>query len=211
MKSKMNAREVLSLAAVVPVMTVDDAAAAVDLARALVDGGLPVLEITLRSGAALDAIARIAAEVPDAVVGAGTVRNARMLDEVVDAGARFAISPGINAPFAAAAAACSVPVIPGIATPGELMLALEHGLDTLKLFPAETVGGVGMLKSLYGPFPDVRFCPTGGIDPVKAADYLALPNVLCVGGTWLAPKEMLAARDWAGVRRLAEQAAALRG
>lgn len=206
----MTPRDILSAGAVIPVMAVDDAHAAVDLAHALVEGGIPTLEITLRTPQGLEAIALIAREVKGAIVGAGTVINGAQLRAVADAGAVFAISPGLNLPLVQAAADSAIPLIPGIATPGELMLALEYGIDTCKLFPAEAVGGRAMLQALYGPFPQVRFCPTGGIGIDTAADYLRLPNVLCVGGSWLTPKEAVARRDWQTVTALAKQAAALR-
>lgn len=205
-----NAREILSAGAVVPVMAIEDLSAAVDLAHALVEGGIPTLEITLRTEHGIKAIELIKKEVPDAIVGAGTVINGEQLKAVENAGAEFAISPGFNASFAKAAERSGIAVIPGIATPGELMLALEHGIDTLKLFPAEVVGGRAMLKALHGPFPQAKFCPTGGITPETAPEYLKLPNVLCVGGSWLTPQEAVAAKDWAAITRLAEAAAALR-
>lgn len=207
----MNAREILSAGAVVPVMAIEDISSAVDLAHALVEGGIPTLEITLRTPAGIQAIELIKKEVKGAIVGAGTVINGEQLKQVEDAGAVFAISPGFNIHFAKAAEQSGIAVIPGIATPGELMLALEHGIDTMKLFPAEVVGGRDMLKALHGPFAQVKFCPTGGITPETAPEYLKLPNVLCVGGTWLTPKEAVANKDWAAVTRLAKEAAALRG
>lgn len=206
----MNPREILSAGAVVPVMAIDDLSTAVDLAGALVEGGIPTLEITLRTPVGIDAIRLIKKEVPEAIVGAGTVINAEQLKAVEDAGAVFAISPGFNIHFAKAAQQSGIAVIPGIATPGELMLALEHGIDTMKLFPAEVVGGKEMLKALNGPFPQVKFCPTGGISLQTAPDYLKLPNVLCVGGSWLTPKDLVSAKDWAGITRLAKEAAALK-
>lgn len=206
----MNAREILSAGAVVPVMAINDIHTAVDLAHALVAGGIPTLEITLRTEHGLKAIELIAKEVKGAIVGAGTVINAEQLKAVEDAGAVFAISPGLNLPFAKAAEKSAIAVIPGIATAGELMLALEHGIDTCKLFPAEVVGGRAMLSALYGPFPQVKFCPTGGINLASAPEYLKLPNVLCVGGSWLTPKEAVANKDWDTITRLAKEAAALR-
>lgn len=206
----MNAREILSASAVIPVMAIDDIETAVDLAHALVAGGIRTLEITLRTQYGLQAIEKIAKNVSGAIVGAGTVINGEQLKAVEDAGAVFAISPGFNAKFAPVAEKSSIAVIPGIATPGELMLALEHGIDTCKLFPAEVVGGKAMLKALYGPFSQVKFCPTGGIALETAPDYLSLPNVLCVGGSWLTPKDVVAARDWQTIERLAKEAAALR-
>lgn len=206
----MNPRDILSAGAVIPVIAIDDPHTAVDLAHALVEGGIPTLEITLRTEHGLKAIERIAREVKGAIVGAGTVINGEQLKAVEQAGATFAISPGLNPLFARAAADSGIPVIPGIATPGELMLALEHGIDTCKLFPAEVVGGIAMLKALYGPFPQVKFCPTGGISKDTAPAYLQLPNVLCVGGSWLTPKQAVADRDWTAITRLAREAAALK-
>lgn len=206
----MTPREILSAGAVVPVMAIDDLSTAVDLAHALVAGGIPTLEITLRTPVGLDAIRLIKKEVPNAIVGAGTVTNPEQLCAVADAGAVFAISPGLHESLAKASHDVGIPLIPGVATPGEVQLALEHGIDTLKLFPAEVVGGKAMLKALYGPYAHVRFCPTGGITLQSAPDYLALPNVLCVGGTWLTPKNVVAKRDWDTVTRLAKEAAALR-
>ncbi|XXQ67899.1 bifunctional 4-hydroxy-2-oxoglutarate aldolase/2-dehydro-3-deoxy-phosphogluconate aldolase [Neisseriaceae bacterium B1] len=206
----MNAREILTAGAVVPVIAIDDIDSAVDLAHALVEGGIPTLEITLRTEYGLKAIEKIAKEVKGAIVGAGTVINGEQLKAVEDAGAVFAISPGFNVKLAHAAERSGISVIPGIATPGELMLALEHGIDTCKLFPAEVVGGKAMLKALHGPFPQVKFCPTGGISLETAPDYLKLPNVLCVGGSWLTPKDVVAKRDWQTIERLAKEAAALR-
>lgn len=206
----MQARQVLAASPVIPVIAIDDIHSAVDLAQALVAGGISTLEITLRTEHGLKAIELIAKEVKGAIVGAGTVINAEQLKAVEDAGAVFAISPGLNVKFVEAVAKSSITVIPGIATPGELMLALEHGIDTCKLFPAEVVGGKTMLKALYGPFPQVKFCPTGGINLASASDYLALPNVLCVGGSWLTPKDAVINRDWATIERLAKEASALR-
>ena len=196
----MTPREILSAGAVVPVMAIEDLNTAVDLAHALVEGGIPTLEITLRTPVGVDAIRLIAKEVKGAIVGAGTV----------DAGAVFAISPGLHESLAKASHDVNIPLIPGVATPGEVQLALEHGIDTLKLFPAEVVGGKAMLKALYGPYAHVRFCPTGGITLQSAPDYLALPNVLCVGGTWLTPKDAVANKDWDTITRLAKEASALR-
>ncbi len=206
----MNAREILSAGAVVPVIAIDDIDSAVDLAHALVAGGIPTLEITLRTEHGLKAIEKIAKEVKGAIVGAGTVINGEQLKAVEDAGAVFAISPGFNISLAQAATKSGIAVIPGIATPGELMVALEHGIETCKLFPAEVVGGKAMLKALHGPFPQVKFCPTGGISLETAPDYLELPNVLCVGGSWLTPKDVVAKRDWQTIEKLAREASALR-
>ena len=206
----MNPRDILSAGAVVPVMAIDDINTAVDLAHALVEGGIPTLEITLRTEHGIKAIELIKKEVKGAIVGAGTVTNPDQLKAVEDAGAVFAISPGLHESLAKASHNSGIPLIPGVATPGEVQLALEHGIDTLKLFPAEVVGGKAMLKALYGPFADVRFCPTGGISLETAPEYLALPNVLCVGGSWLTPKEAVQNKDWATITRLAKEASALR-
>ncbi|MFC3875039.1 bifunctional 4-hydroxy-2-oxoglutarate aldolase/2-dehydro-3-deoxy-phosphogluconate aldolase [Neisseria musculi] len=206
----MNPRDILSAGAVVPVMSIDNIDTAVDLANALVEGGIPTLEITLRTEHGLKAIELIKKEVKGAIVGAGTVTNPDQLKAVEDAGAQFAISPGLHQSLAKAAGSSGIPLIPGVATPGEVQLALEYGIDTLKLFPAEMVGGKAMLKALYGPYAHVRFCPTGGITPETAPEYLKLPNVLCVGGTWLTPKTAVANKDWATITRLAQEASTLK-
>ncbi|MET8868930.1 bifunctional 4-hydroxy-2-oxoglutarate aldolase/2-dehydro-3-deoxy-phosphogluconate aldolase [Nonomuraea sp. NPDC004580] len=200
----------LDLAPVIPVVVIDDAATAVPLARALVAGGLPVIEVTLRTPAAREAIARIAAEVPDATVGAGTVRTTGDIAASVSAGAKFLVSPGTTLSLVEALDASGVPYLPGAATVSEVMALAERGIRELKFFPAEAAGGVPYLKAIGGPLPDVRFCPTGGIRPATAPDYLALPNVGCVGGTWLTPADALAAGDWGRVEKLAAEAAALR-
>ncbi|MBB5078896.1 bifunctional 4-hydroxy-2-oxoglutarate aldolase/2-dehydro-3-deoxy-phosphogluconate aldolase [Nonomuraea endophytica] len=200
----------LDLAPVVPVVVIDDVETAVPLARALVAGGLPVIEVTLRTAAALESIARIAAEVPGAVIGAGTIRSAADIAAAVGAGSKFLVSPGTTPALAEALLGSGVPFLPGAATASEVMALAERGLKELKFFPAEAAGGLPYLKSLAGPLPDVRFCPTGGIKPATAPDYLALPNVGCVGGTWLTPADALATGDWARVEKLAAEAAALR-
>ncbi|GIH63693.1 MULTISPECIES: bifunctional 4-hydroxy-2-oxoglutarate aldolase/2-dehydro-3-deoxy-phosphogluconate aldolase [Microbispora] len=199
----------LDLAPVVPVVVLDDAESAVPLARALVAGGLPVIEVTLRTPAALDAIRRIAAEVPEAVIGAGTVRSPEDVEAATGAGARFLVSPGTTPGLLAAMLAAGVPFLPGVATATEAMTLAERGVRELKFFPAEPAGGVAYLKSLNGPLPDVRFCPTGGITPSNAPAYLALPNVGCVGGSWLTPRSLVAAGDFARIEKLASEAAAL--
>ena len=205
----MDALNLLRQGPVMPVIVVNDAAVAVDLARALVAGGIRTLEITLRTKAALAAMRRIRDEVPDAIVGAGTVRTRAHLEAALDAGAQFGISPGLTPELAAAARAANVPFIPGIATPSEAMHAQDEGFHILKLFPAEAVGGVRLLKSLAGPLPELRFCPTGGIDINNAPNYLALPNVLAVGGSWLTPDDAIAAQDWDRITALAREACAL--
>jgi 2-dehydro-3-deoxyphosphogluconate aldolase/(4S)-4-hydroxy-2-oxoglutarate aldolase len=196
---------------VVPVLVIESVATALPLARALVDGGLRVLEITLRTPAALDVIRALAAEVEGAVVGAGTVLTAGQYEDAERAGARFVVSPGATDALLAAAAASAVPFLPGAVTASEVMRLLEQGYRFLKFFPAEPAGGVAYLEALAAPLPEARFCPTGGIDAVKARTYLSLPNVLCVGGSWVAPKDALAAGDWPRITRLARAAAALGG
>ncbi|WP_181768048.1 bifunctional 4-hydroxy-2-oxoglutarate aldolase/2-dehydro-3-deoxy-phosphogluconate aldolase [Streptomyces albidus (ex Kaewkla and Franco 2022)] len=200
----------LDLAPVIPVVVLEDAEDAVPLALALVAGGLPVIEVTLRTAAALDAIRAIAERVPEAVVGAGTVLTPEQADEAVRAGARFLVSPGWTDRLLDAMRGHGVPVLPGVSTTSEVVALLERGVTEMKFFPAEAAGGTAYLKSLASPLPRARFCPTGGIDEARAAGYLALPNVGCVGGTWMLPGEALAARDWPRVQRLAEGAAALR-
>ena len=194
---------------VIPVLKIENAADAVPLARALARGGLPLIEITLRTPAALEAIRRAAEEVEEAVVGAGTILSAAQFDEAAAAGARFIVSPGLSPDVLAAAAAGAVPLLPGAITPGEIMTALEAGLDFLKFFPAEQAGGTAFLKSLVSPFAGVRFCPTGGITAANAADYLALANVICVGGSWVAPDPLVKAGRWDEIEALARAAAAL--
>lgn len=200
---------VFALAPVIPVLTIANIEDALPLARALAGNGLPVLEITLRTPCALEAIALIARELPEACVGAGTVLSGKDLDAVAAAGARFAISPGATDSLYREASANDVPLIPGIATASELMRGLEHGWQRFKFFPAESSGGIAGLKGLGGPFAQVRFCPTGGIDAAKAPAYLALPNVACVGGSWMVPNDALDARDWTRIGDLAREAAAL--
>ncbi|WP_030688261.1 bifunctional 4-hydroxy-2-oxoglutarate aldolase/2-dehydro-3-deoxy-phosphogluconate aldolase [Streptomyces globisporus] len=195
---------------VVPVVVIEDAADAVPLARALVAGGLPLIEVTLRTPAALDAVRAIAAEVPEAVVGAGTVVSAAGVVDAVGAGARFLVSPGWTERLLGAMRDSGVPFLPGVSTASEVVALIERGVEDMKFFPAEAAGGVPYLKSLAGPLPRARFCPTGGISPGSAPAYLALPNVGCVGGTWMLPPAVLAARDWGRVESLARGAAALR-
>ncbi|MFN4276551.1 MAG: bifunctional 4-hydroxy-2-oxoglutarate aldolase/2-dehydro-3-deoxy-phosphogluconate aldolase [Ferrovibrio sp.] len=197
---------ILSRAPVIPVLVVEDAAQAVPLAKALAAGGLSVLEITLRSAAALEAIKRIAADVPEAVVGAGTVLNAAQFAAAQLAGAKFVISPGATEALYYTAKDTGLPFLPAVATASEIMRALEQGFTRAKFFPAEAMGGIKALQSLAGPFPQMRFCPTGGITEGNLAAYAALPNVASVGGSWLAPKEMLQKSDWAGITALAKKA-----
>ncbi|WOJ94551.1 bifunctional 4-hydroxy-2-oxoglutarate aldolase/2-dehydro-3-deoxy-phosphogluconate aldolase [Congregibacter variabilis] len=201
-----DSRDILSQAPVVPVLAIENLDHAIPLARALVDGGIPVLEVTLRTPAGLPAIRAISEAVPDAIVGAGTVINARDFEAAVDAGSRFVVTPGLTQGILDAAADSSVPLIPGVATVSELMRALDHGIDCLKFFPAEASGGAAALKAFAGPFPNVDFCPTGGIGLHNIDDYLALRSVITVGGSWLTPSALLAAEDWAGVTKLAREA-----
>lgn len=201
---------VLDLAPVVPVVVVEDIADAVPLARALVAGGLPAIEVTLRTPAALDAIKAIAAEVPDAVVGAGTVINPANVADSVAAGARFLVSPGWTEALLDAMKGSGVPFLPGVSTTSEVVALLERGVQEMKFFPAEAAGGTAYLKSLAGPLPQARFCPTGGVSPANAPGYLALKNVGCVGGSWMLPADAIAAKDWDRVEALAREAASLR-
>ncbi|GGX61666.1 bifunctional 4-hydroxy-2-oxoglutarate aldolase/2-dehydro-3-deoxy-phosphogluconate aldolase [Streptomyces anandii] len=199
----------LGLAPVLPVVVLHDAADAVPLARALVAGGLPAIEVTLRTPAALDGVRAIAGEVPDAVVGVGTVIRPEQVAGSVDAGARFLVSPGWTDALLAAMAASGVPYLPGVSTTSEVVALLERGVREMKFFPAQAAGGTAYLKSLAGPLPQARFCPTGGIGPDTAPDYLSLPNVGCVGGSWMVPADAVAGRDWGRVKRLARAAAGL--
>ena len=202
--------ELLGKAPVLPVISVSRLEDAVPLARALVDAGLPVLELTLRTDVALAAIHAIRHAVRGAVIGAGTVLDANALAAVAEAGAEFAISPGATDALYAAAERASLPWIPAVASASEIMRGLEHGHRRFKFFPAEAAGGVSALKSFASPFPQVRFCPTGGIDAGSAPRYLALPNVITLGGSWMVPGTLLAARDWTQIGALARAAAGLR-
>jgi 2-dehydro-3-deoxyphosphogluconate aldolase / (4S)-4-hydroxy-2-oxoglutarate aldolase len=201
----------MRLAPVIPVVIIDDARHAVPMARALVAGGVPAIEVTLRTPAALDAIRAIAGEVEGAVVGVGTVLTVKDLHAAEQAGARFAVSPGVSPNLLAAAEDSSLPLLPGVATASEAMNMLERGYRHLKFFPAVPAGGVKLLGAWASPLPQLRFCPTGGIVLTTAPDFLALPNVVCVGGSWLTPKDKLVSGDWEGIERLAREAALLRG
>lgn len=201
----MQAKEVLEISKIIPVITIYDLKTSVDLAKALWDGGIKILEITLRTNEAIKAIELIANEVPQVTVGAGTVLNSKMLEEVKNAGAKFAISPGLNSIFAKEAQNIDITLIPGVATASEVMLALQYGYKNLKLFPAEAAGGITMLKSLAAPFSDVKFCPTGGINLDNMKNYLNLNNVLCVGGSWLSPKELILEKKWHKITQIAKQ------
>ncbi|MBF7981327.1 MULTISPECIES: bifunctional 4-hydroxy-2-oxoglutarate aldolase/2-dehydro-3-deoxy-phosphogluconate aldolase [Rahnella] len=205
---KTSAEQILTSGPVVPVIVINKLEHAVPLAKALVAGGVRVLEVTLRTACAMDAIRAIAREVPDAIIGAGTVLNAQQLKDVTDAGAQFAISPGLTDDLLKAATAGTIPLIPGISTVSELMLGLDHGLREFKFFPAEASGGVKALQAIGGPFPQVRFCPTGGISPANYRDYLALKSVLCIGGSWLVPADALESGDYARITQLAKEAVA---
>lgn len=201
----MQAKEVLEISKIIPVITIYDLKTSVDLAKALWDGGIKILEITLRTNEAIKAIELIANEVPQVTVGAGTVLNSKMLEEVKNAGAKFAISPGLNSIFAKEAQNIDITLIPGVATASEVMLALQYGYRNLKFFPAEAAGGITMLKSLAAPFSDVKFCPTGGINLDNMKNYLNLNNVLCVGGSWLSPKELILEKQWNKITQIAKQ------
>ncbi len=198
----MSVRSICQQVPIIPVLVVNDVAIAQPLAQALVNGGLHVLEVTLRTSVALEVIRRMS-EVPGSIVGAGTVLTPADVKAVKAAGAAFAVSPGATERLLAAAEDEGLALLPGVATVSEVMKLVERGFDTLKFFPAEAAGGVKMLKSIHGPLPDVRFCPTGGISEQTFRDYLALPNVLCVGGSWLTPADKVTAQDWAGIEAIA--------
>ncbi|MDM9620773.1 2-dehydro-3-deoxy-phosphogluconate aldolase [Rhizobium sp. S96] len=202
---------ILKLQPVVPVLIVDDVKSAVSLARALVAGGLKAIEITMRTPAALEAVRAVADEVEGAEVGAGTILNATHWEAAVAAGSKFIVSPGTTQELLDAARGSSVPLLPGAATASEVMALREEGYQVLKFFPAEQAGGAAMLKAFSSPLAGTLFCPTGGISLKNAKDYLSLPNVICVGGSWVAPKELITAGDWAGITKLAAEAAALKG
>ncbi len=202
--------EVMRDAPVIPVIVLQEREHAVPLARALVAGGIRMLEVTLRTPVALACIEAIAKEVPEAVVGAGTVRSSADAQAAAMAGARFIVSPGYTHAVGKASRDLGLALLPGVATGSEIMMAQEDGFTQLKFFPAMQSGGTGMLKAWHGPFNDVRFCPTGGVTPANAGEFLALPNVACVGGSWLTPAALLAKGDWDGITRLARDAAGLK-
>jgi 2-dehydro-3-deoxyphosphogluconate aldolase/(4S)-4-hydroxy-2-oxoglutarate aldolase len=206
----MNIRSILALAPVIPVITIERVEHAVPLARALCAGGLRVLEVTLRTSAALESIEAMRKAVPDAIVGVGTLTKSKDFTDAANAGAQFGVSPGLTEPLANAARSAGFPLLPGIMTPSDLIAGLGFGFTTFKLFPAQQAGGIGMLKALYGPFPDVVFCPTGGITRASAPEFLALPNVACVGGSWVVPNDRIGAGDWRTIEELARDAAALK-
>lgn len=201
---------ILCLAPVVAVVVIDDANSSVPLARALLDGGIHAIEVTLRTPVALDAIRAIAKQLPQAAVGAGTVLGAADFDAAVAAGAKFAVSPGATPALIDAAGKSALPWLPGAATASEAMALAEHGYTLQKFFPAQVAGGVDHLRSLGGPLPQIRFCPTGGVTAQNAPGYLRLSNVVCVGGSWLTPSALMHARDWPAITALARAAAALR-
>lgn len=206
----MNVLEIMRTGPVIPVIVIDQLEHAVPLARALVAGGVRVLELTLRTPVALAAIAAIAQEVEGAIVGVGTITKPADFEASIKAGALFGVSPGLTPELIAAAKDSSLPLLPGVFTPSDVIAARAAGFSQLKLFPAQQAGGIGMLKALGGPFPDVSFCPTGGVSVATAPDFLALKNVACVGGSWLTPADAVAARDWARITQLAKEASAIR-
>ena len=209
-QSPLTSLQVMQDAPVIPVIVLNDVAHAVPMARALVDGGIRMLEVTLRTPQALACIEAIAKAVPEAIVGAGTLRSKADAQAAAHAGARFAVSPGYTSALGAACRDLGLPLLPGVATGGEIMAAQEDGFTALKFFPAMQAGGSAMLTAWSGPFYDVKFCPTGGINLQNARDFLALPNVLCVGGSWLVPADALAQGDWGRITNLAREAAGLR-
>lgn len=206
----MNILDLMRLGPVIPVIVIDKVDDAVPLARALVAGGVRVLELTLRTPVALQAIRAIAQEVDGAIVGVGTITRPDDFERAREAGAVFGVSPGLTPELVAAARSSTLSLLPGVMTPSDVIAARAAGYTALKLFPAQQAGGVGMLKALGGPFPDVVFCPTGGVNAALAPEYLALPNVACVGGSWLTPKEAVEARDWARITALARETVGLR-
>lgn len=211
MKSAMNLSEIMHASPVIPVIAIDDLEHAVPMAQALVAGGIKVLEVTLRTAHGLAAIRAIAKQVPDAILGVGTLTQRDEFVAARDAGAVFGVSPGLTAELIAGAKSSGLPLLPGVMTPSEVMVARAAGFRQVKLFPAVPAGGVAMLNAIAGPLPDMLFCPTGGISQQTAAQFLACPNVACVGGSWLTPRDAMAAQDWARITELARAASALRG
>jgi 2-dehydro-3-deoxyphosphogluconate aldolase/(4S)-4-hydroxy-2-oxoglutarate aldolase len=205
----VNVLEIMRTGPVIPVIVVEKIEHAVPLARALVAGGVRVLELTLRTPVALQAIEAIAREVEGAIVGVGTITRAEDFDRSIKAGALFGVSPGLTPALAAAARDSALPLLPGVMTPSDVIAARAAGFSELKLFPAQQAGGIGMLRAMAGPFPDVTFCPTGGVSAATAPDFLALPNVACVGGSWLTPPDAIDAGDWTRITALAREATAL--
>ena len=205
----MNVLEIMRIGPVIPVIVVEKIEHAVPLARALVAGGVRVLELTLRTPVALQAIEAIAREVEGAIVGVGTITRTEDFERSIKAGAVFGVSPGLTPALVATARASALPLLPGVMTPSDVIAARAAGFNELKLFPAQQAGGIGMLRALAGPFPDVTFCPTGGVSAATAPDFLALPNVSCVGGSWLTPRDAIDAGDWTRITALAREATAL--
>lgn len=206
---KVSIHSIMNRSPVIPVLAIADVRQAVPLATALVEGGLLVLEVTLRTPVAVEAIRAIKAALPQAVVGAGTVLDRTQLNDAGAAGADFIVSPGCTPRLLESVAQSGLPFLPGVSTPSEMMTLLEQGVTAMKLFPAEAAGGIAMLKAVAGPLPQISFCPTGGIGPNNARDYLALSNVACVGGSWLAPTDLVTAARWENIRDLARQSATL--
>ena len=206
----MNLDQIIAKTSVMPVMVVDRMEDAIPLAQALVEGGIRVLEITLRTAAGLDSVRAIRHAVPDAIVGVGTIATPGQLEASIAAGAQFGVSPGSTPKLLKAIAESQLPFLPGVATMSEVMQALEMGFNVMKLFPAVAAGGIKLLESFAGPFPQVRFCPTGGINAQNASDFFKLPNVACVGGSWIIPKNLVTAGNWTDITRLAREAAALK-
>ncbi|MCB1800102.1 MAG: bifunctional 4-hydroxy-2-oxoglutarate aldolase/2-dehydro-3-deoxy-phosphogluconate aldolase [Gammaproteobacteria bacterium] len=202
----MNIEQIVTATPVLPVIVVNKVAHAVPLARALVAGGIRVLEVTLRTPVALDAVEAIAKAVPDAIVGVGTLTRPEQFAQASDAGAQFAVSPGLTRVLLNASGQSELPFLPGVFTPSEAMAARDVGFEYLKLFPAQQAGGIGMLKAMASPFSELKFCPTGGVGPDNFRDFLALPNVVCVGGSWVAPLDLVEAEDWDGITALARAA-----
>jgi len=192
----------------IPVIAIEDASAAVPLAQALVAGGVTTLEVTLRTAAASQAVREIVREVPEAIVGVGTIRSADDVRHAVDLGAQFGVSPGTTQQIYAACASAKLPLLPGAATASEILLALDHGWETIKFFPAVPAGGIAAVKALRGPFPMLKFCPTGGIDEANLVDWLNTPGVVAIGGSWLAPNDKIKARDWGGISEIARRSIA---
>jgi 2-dehydro-3-deoxyphosphogluconate aldolase/(4S)-4-hydroxy-2-oxoglutarate aldolase len=199
-------KEIMTISPIVPVMVINNVEHAVPLAKALVKGGLKVLEITLRTPAALESIRRIKAEVPDAIVGAGTIINIETLNQAIEAGAQFIVSPGTTDKLIDAALATGVPLLPGIANPSDAMRLLEKGITAMKFFPAEAAGGIPMLKSIGAPIPQITFCPTGGVSQKNVKAYYDLPNVACVGGSWMCAANLVDAENWDEITRLSAEA-----
>lgn len=206
----MTIDEIFAAGPVIPVIVIQRLESAVGLARALVDGGVRVLEVTMRTPIALDAMRAMRDAVPEAIVGAGTITRAADLNKAIAVGAQFGVSPGATPSLLSAIRDSGLPFLPGAMTPSDVMLRREAGFTAMKLFPAQQAGGIGMLKALGSVFADVRFCPTGGIDAATAPQFLALPNVACVGGSWIVPNDLVAAERWSEITALARQASALR-